>query len=270
VDKERVAGIFDRAAATYDQIGPQPFLFYGRRLVELTQIPRGAHILDVATGRGALLFPAATQVGVHGHVVGLDLSTGMLRHVVAEWRHLNLRNFTLCQGDANHLPFPEAAFDFVLCGHSIFFFPQAIREFYRVLRPPGRIGLTIISRGCFDWLWEALAAYGPAQNPPTSSQDGSTDDLALDTAAGLNALLNEANLTKIQIIEEERDFLYADEQVWWSLMWTLGFRSMMEEMEPTTLEEFQADIFRRLLAFKKPDGIHIRFRVLFALGSKSS
>jgi ubiquinone/menaquinone biosynthesis C-methylase UbiE len=269
MNKERIAGIFDRAAATYDQIGPQPFLFYGRRLVELSYIPHGAHILDVATGRGALLFPAATQVGVHGYVVGLDLSTGMLHQIATECRHLGLRNFALCQGDANHLPFQEATFDFVLCGHSIFFFPQAVREFYRVLRPPGGVGLTIISRGCFDWLWEAFAAYGPARNPPANTQDAAADDLALDTAVGLNALLHEASFTKIQVIEEERDFLYADEHVWWSLMWTLGFRSMMEQMEPTTLEEFQADIFRRLLACKKSDGIHIRFRVLFAFGYKS-
>jgi hypothetical protein len=47
----------------YDRVGPRFFSHFGRRLVALAQIPSGAHVLDVATGRGAVLFPAAECVG---------------------------------------------------------------------------------------------------------------------------------------------------------------------------------------------------------------
>ena len=53
--KQIVSGIFDRAATTYGQVGPRFFSHFGRRLVELAQIPGSAKVLDVATGRGAQL-----------------------------------------------------------------------------------------------------------------------------------------------------------------------------------------------------------------------
>ncbi len=59
--KENVAGLFDRVASTYDRVGPRFFSHFGRRLVELAQIPSGADVLDVAAGRGAVLYPAADK-----------------------------------------------------------------------------------------------------------------------------------------------------------------------------------------------------------------
>ena len=82
--KQIVSGIFDRAATTYGQVGPRFFSHFGRRLVELAQIPGGAKVLDVATGRGALLFPAAESVGPHGHVTGIDISESMVQETAKE------------------------------------------------------------------------------------------------------------------------------------------------------------------------------------------
>src|SRR5947207_13353245 len=72
--KTTIAQVFARAAAGYQHITHFPPL--GRRLVELAAIPAGARVLDVATGRGAILFPAAERVGAHGQVMGVDLSPG--------------------------------------------------------------------------------------------------------------------------------------------------------------------------------------------------
>ncbi len=66
--KRETAGVFSRGAATYDRVGPAFFSHFGRRLVELAQIPSGARVLDIATGRGAVLFPAAEAVGPQGQV----------------------------------------------------------------------------------------------------------------------------------------------------------------------------------------------------------
>jgi hypothetical protein len=61
--KQKVSGVFSQVAVTYDRVGPRVFSHFGRRLVALAQIPSGAYVLDVATGRGAVLFPAAKCVG---------------------------------------------------------------------------------------------------------------------------------------------------------------------------------------------------------------
>ena len=59
--KEQVAAVFGRAAPTYDSTGR--FAYFGRRLVAAANLAAGARVLDIAAGRGAILFPAAEQVG---------------------------------------------------------------------------------------------------------------------------------------------------------------------------------------------------------------
>jgi ubiquinone/menaquinone biosynthesis C-methylase UbiE len=269
-EKKYVAGIFSRAASTYDQVGPPFFSYFGRRLVELARIPNGTTVLDVATGRGAILFPAAEQVGSCGRVVGVDLSTGMLRELAAQVERSNLGHAEICQMDAESLAFSSASFDFVFCGHSVYYFPCAVREFYRVLKTGGQVGVTIVARGCSDWLWEALGSYVPAQDSGADDEGEKESNLLLDTPNGLEGLLSEAGFESIRVIEEEADFVYVNEEEWWATMWTLGLRGTMEEMGATTLERFKREIFERIQAFMQPDGFHIPFRVLCTLGVKAS
>ena len=77
--QEGIVGVFSRAAATYDRIGPQCFAHFGQRLVERAHLTPGADVLDVAAGRGAILFAAAQQVGPSGQVRGIDFSADMVR-----------------------------------------------------------------------------------------------------------------------------------------------------------------------------------------------
>ncbi len=176
--KARVAGVFDRAAATYDQIGPEIFAHFGRRLVELTQISPGATVLDVATGRGAALFPAAAAAGAQGHVTGIDISAAMVRATASEIDRRGLAaNATVAQMDGEHLDFSDASFDYTLCGLSLMFFPQvesAMGEVRRVLKPGGKIGVTTWDQSFSAhtrWLDEIVASYlpsNPVSSPPVT------------------------------------------------------------------------------------------------------
>src|SRR5215831_11992075 len=71
--KARAKAQFNTVAAEYDA-GPGCFAHFGRRLVTAAEIQPGQHVLDVASGRGAVLFPCAEQVGQTGLVVGVDLA----------------------------------------------------------------------------------------------------------------------------------------------------------------------------------------------------
>jgi ubiquinone/menaquinone biosynthesis C-methylase UbiE len=54
------------------------------------------------------------------------------------------------RGDAERLPFPDISFDAIICECAYCTFPNktdAAREFARVLRPGGRVGLSELTRG---------------------------------------------------------------------------------------------------------------------------
>ncbi len=72
--KTNIAGLYNRVASLFGQVGPDFFSYAGRHLVERMDIAEGAKVLDVAVGRGANLFPAAEKVGLRGQAIGIDLA----------------------------------------------------------------------------------------------------------------------------------------------------------------------------------------------------
>lgn len=76
--KAWVAGVFDRAAPTYDAVAGAYHDYFGSRLVALAGLRADDAVLDVGRGRGAVLLPAATKVGPSGRVSGIDLSPEMI------------------------------------------------------------------------------------------------------------------------------------------------------------------------------------------------
>ena len=135
---------FNKAAADYDA-GPGCFAHFGRRLATVANVAPGQRVLDVASGREAVLFPSAESVGPTGEVAGIDLADEMVgaTNEEAGRRGLSARVRVM---DAEHLDFPDALFDRVLCGFGIMFFPdqpRALGEFRRVLKPGGRLGLSL-------------------------------------------------------------------------------------------------------------------------------
>ena len=60
-------------------------------------------MLDVAAGRGALLFPAAARVGPTGHVTGIDFAPNMVRETAKEIENRNPRNAEIGQMDAEQM-----------------------------------------------------------------------------------------------------------------------------------------------------------------------
>ena len=122
-NKQCIVGIFDRAAPTYDQVGPSFFSTFGKKLVEFAHIEENDRVLDIATGRGAVLFPAAQAVGMGGTVTGTDLAEAMVNEVRKEVQDRGFKNVRIECMDAENLQFPDAFFDVVLCGFALFFFP---------------------------------------------------------------------------------------------------------------------------------------------------
>ena len=278
--KQHLSEIFDGAASTYGHVGPRFFSHFGRRLVEVAQIPGGSKVLDVATGRGALLYPAAESVGPQGAVTGIDLSEMMVQETNKELaRKKMFSNVEVRQMDAEHLQFPDESFDFVLCGFAIFFFPQldkAMAEFRRVLKPSGHICVSTFDKLFdeeWDWFYEIVETYLPSD--PEVTQDPETDsetEPVFDTPEGLKEIISMASFDNIQIFSETAEFVYKTEEEFWSTLWSHGARGTLEKIEQETgtdgLQKFKLDVFKKMSSIKQNDGLHQLVPVHIGLATK--
>jgi ubiquinone/menaquinone biosynthesis C-methylase UbiE len=259
--RQTVAAIFDRAAATYDQVGPPFFAYFGRQLVELARLAPGEIVLDIATGRGAALFPASQAVGPSSHVTGVDLAPAMLAATQAEATARGGANITLQPMDAAALAFDDATFDVVLCGFAVFFLPDplaALREWQRVLKPGGRLALStwISPFGPeFQWLEPLQRTVLPLPTAPACS---GAEPPVFDTPEGLTALLVRAGFTTVAVSVETARFVYADEETWWASLWSRGMRGWLEAVEcergAAALQRFKEAAFAQLQAGRQSDG----------------
>jgi O-methyltransferase / aklanonic acid methyltransferase len=268
--REESLRIFSQAATTYDRIGPRIFSHFGQRLVDLAEIAPGVNVLDVAAGRGAVLFPAAAKVGPNGHVIGVDFSPEMVRETLRDIERQKLSHAEIRQMDAEQMNFPDARFDWVTCGFALWMFAQPCRvlgEFWRLLRRGGRVRLSTWAADTpfQNWCHEVLRPYAPAS---ASEIAGSKDDAKFDTQAALEKALQQAGFADIQITVEEKAFAYANEQEFWLSLWSSGIRRQLEKMPAAVVEKAKSEVFLKLQAFKKADGFYKVNRALFAFGTK--
>jgi ubiquinone/menaquinone biosynthesis C-methylase UbiE len=264
--REENLRVFNQAAATYGRIGPAIFTYFGERLVDLLEIADGAHVLDVAAGRGALLFPAAAKVGSTGHVTAIDFSPDMVAETAKDIESQKLHHAEIRQMDAEQMNLPDVSFDRVVCGFALWMFDhpaRVLQEFYRVMNRGARAGLSTWAADNPSQVWchEVLRPYVPA---PAAAKG----DFRFDTPVELETALQQAGFVDIRITVEEKDFVYGSEEEYWLSLWSAGLRRRLEKATPAQLELAKSEVFRQLQTSKEPDGFHKVHRALFAFGTK--
>jgi len=128
-------------ARDYESISVGRQFQSGKRLVQALAISAGEGVLDVGCGTGLLAEHIADIAGPAGHVLGIDPLP--LRIEIA--RSKARPNLEFRVGNANDLSsIPSASFDVVCLNAVLHWLPDKagpLREFARVLRRGGRIGI---------------------------------------------------------------------------------------------------------------------------------
>lgn len=116
--------------------------------MEAAAAARRERVLDVGTGTGLVAAGLARTVGTAGQVLGVDLSEAMLA-VARSARRPARSPLTFAGMAAEALVFRAATFDLVTLGDVLTYVvdpPRALAEAHRVLRPGGRLALTVPRR----------------------------------------------------------------------------------------------------------------------------
>lgn len=116
------------------------------RVLDGARLAPGETLLDVGTGDGLIAFGALDRLGTTGTVIFSDISLDLLDHCRELAAHLGVTarcRFVPASAD-DLAPVADGAVDVVTTRSVLIFVPakaRAFGEFYRVLRPGGRVSL---------------------------------------------------------------------------------------------------------------------------------
>ncbi len=173
VSKEEIPSMYRWIAPTHDLLAVLVESHARRRGLEQAAVRDGEQILEVAVGTG-LSFEYLIRHNPTGHNTGVDLTPAMLararRRSERVFREAGLEtpNYTLIEGDAYALPFPDRHFDLVLNSYMFDLLPEddfvpVLEEFKRVLKPGGRLVQINMTEGAawYNGFWENLYRIHP-------------------------------------------------------------------------------------------------------------
>ena len=166
-EKKHIESMFDSIAGDYDRLNH--FLSMGadrgwrRKAVAEVSALKPSSILDVACGTGDLAVALAAGAGKSCKVTGVDISEKMLAKVGPKAARAGVAFQVRTKvADGENLPYADGTFDAVTCAFGIRNFEnreKGLAEFYRVLRPGGKLVILELSVPRKKWLRDLYNIY---------------------------------------------------------------------------------------------------------------
>jgi ubiquinone/menaquinone biosynthesis C-methylase UbiE len=232
-------------------------------LLDAVRLRPGTRLLDVASGPGALAGEAANR---GARSVGVDLSPRMIELAQRLYPAIEFR-----EADVEHLPFPDHAFDAVVCAFGLGHFPQpelAVAECVRTLSPGGCIAFAWWHdparqriQGIFR---EAIAEIGVSV--PSDVPQGH-NVFRFSNSGEFLRLLEGAGLTEVAVAEHAATYFVPDTDTLWrggldSLVLT---GAVIRHQDQATQDLIRTAFERCASVYKSADGLNLP--IAFMIGS---
>ncbi|KOU63441.1 methyltransferase type 11 [Streptomyces sp. MMG1533] len=244
-----VADVFSAGSEEFHRWSPLLWDPVGEATAATAAPGPGERVLDACCGAGASALPAARAVGPAGAVDGVDLSGALLDIAADRARQEGLRNVRFHRHDITAWPAPDGGYDLVQCALGVFFLPDMDRStaaLVRLLRPGGRLAVTVWEKGALtDW-WQALR--GAVETERAWPDSPTTARLArIETADTLAAWLEGLGLTAARV-EPRRLAVALTPDTAWGLVVGSGTRALLHGLDPAAVERLRREFTARLTA----------------------
>ncbi len=148
---DAVVGFYSRMAWVYEGWGRVADSRVRRQVRDLVGESPGGATLEVGCGSGAMLADLARD-NPTGRTVGMDLALGMVKASRRRIARAGLLQADVALGDASGLVFEDESLDTVTSSYVLDILPTerivaSLQEFFRVLRPGGRVVVVNVTLG---------------------------------------------------------------------------------------------------------------------------
>ena len=232
-------------------------------LLDTVRLHPGTHLLDVATGPGALAAEAANR---GARPVGIDLSPQMIELARRLYPGIDFR-----EADVEHLPFPDDTFDAVVCAFGLGHFPRpevAVAESVRTLLPGGRLAFSWWDdpsrqriQGIFRDAISEVGVSAPADVPQGHNA------YRFSNTGEFVRLLEGAGLIEVAVTEHATTYSVPDTETLWrgGLGGLLLTGAAIRQQDKATQDLIRTAFERCASVYKSANGLNLP--VAFKVGS---
>ncbi len=264
--KQIIQSGFDTVAQGYDHPSLPFFPQTASRLVGHLQLKPEQTLLDVCTGTGVVALTAA-QYLQDGFVTGIDLSEGMLEQARRKAHSNQLKNVEFKQMDLDALSFSAASFDVATSSFGLFFMEdmaRALGNIAQTVKSGGKLAITTFTGEAFSPMADIFAKNYEVtgrQFPEISWKRLATPEL-------ISEQYNAVGIHEIEFHHEPLGYHMTSADMWWDVVWNAGWRSLLNMMTKSELEQFKSAHLAEISKLIGSKGVWFNTEVLIAIGTK--
>jgi ubiquinone/menaquinone biosynthesis C-methylase UbiE len=235
----------------------------------------GDAVLELACGPGGIGLAAAERVVPGGEVVMSDVVAEMTAIAAARARERGLTNVRAAVLDLEEIDQADASYDVVLCREGLMFAvdpERAGREAYRVLRPGGRVAVSVWGpRAQNPWLgvvFDAVTAQTGTPIPPP----GMPGPFALEDRDRLGGILSAAGFGAVRVEEVPTPLRAPSFEAWWTRTASVAgpLATILAGLPAAARDALTERLREAVAGYVTPAGIELPGLVLLASGHKGA
>ena len=234
------------------------------RMLEVAQIAKGGHVLDIASGTGEPAISATRRVGATGKVIGIDLADEMLAVAREKAGQEEVGNIEFQCIDAENLDVAEGSVDAVTMRWGLMFMPDpraCLVVARRALKAGGRISIACWAEPAknpfVSILMQVLGDYMEVPTPPP----GTPGIFALADRDLLHRTIEQAGFSNILVEELAFDVLeVADGEAYWEAISDLAapVMALVSELEEKARTAYIANVIETANSLKQDNRLKMR------------